>query len=97
MNELDFRLWLNENEYSKKVQSDTISRLKKLERELNYIDIDAEYKNDNCKFLMSVFINKGENNAMRKINPSSLPVGKYQLSTYKYSLNLYIKFIKSLS
>ncbi len=96
MNELQFKHWLSKKEYPKKVQSDTISRLKKLERELNFIDIDVEYKKDKCEYLMSLFINKGENKAMREIIPSSLPIGKYQLSTYKYALSLYVKFIEEL-
>lgn len=97
MNELQFKQWLNENEYSKKMQSDTISRLKKLEQEIDFTDLDFEYEKDNCEYLLSLFTNKGENEAMREINPSSLPIGKYQLSTYKYALNLYIKFIENSS
>ena len=71
------------------MQSDTISRLKKLEIELNFIDIDAEYKKDKCGCLVSLFINKGENIAMKELNTSLLPLGTYQLTTYKYALNLY--------
>ncbi len=95
MNELNFKQWLDANNYSKKLQSDTISRLKKIERELNYIDLDSEFHCDNCEYVLSLFKNKGENIAMQKINPTSLPLGKYQLSTYKYALSLYLKFKKS--
>lgn len=97
MNELQFRQWLIKNSFSKKVQSDTISRIKKLERELGFIDIDDEHAKDNCAFVLSLFIQKGENKAMEEINPPSLPIGKYQLSTYKYALSLYIKYLHNLS
>ena len=97
MNELDFRLWLNNNGYSKKVQSDTVSRLKKIEREFGFVDIDDEFTKDKCELLLSVFKNKGENEAMKNLTSSSLPIGKYQLSTYKYALNLYLKYLAELS
>ena len=32
MNELEFRIWLDKNSYSKKMQSDMVSRIKKLEK-----------------------------------------------------------------
>jgi len=96
MDELNFRLWLKNNSYSKKVESDVVSRLKKLERELHYIDIEKEYSKDNCSSLLLLFKNKGENKEMTDIDPSSLPIGKYQLSSYKYSVTLYIKYLNSL-
>lgn len=93
MNEVNFRLWLNDRGYSKKMQSDIVSRLKKIERQFGFIDIDDEYGNDKCEKLLSSFKNKGENEEMKKINSPSLPIGKYQLSTYKYAVNLYVKFL----
>lgn len=96
MNEIEFKFWLNSKGYSKKVQSDTVSRLKKIERELSFIDIDDEFTKDRCEKLMLIFNNKGENEEMYRLKPSSLPIGKYQLSTYKYALNLYLKFLECL-
>lgn len=96
MNEVNFRLWLNDNGYSKKVQSDIVSRLKKIEREFGFIDIDDEYASDKCEKLLLCFKNKGENEDMEKFNSPSLPIGKYQLSTYKYAVRLYIKFLNKL-
>ncbi len=93
MNEINFKLWLNDRGYSKKVQSDIISRLKKIEREFGFIDIDDEYANDKCEKLLSSFKNKGENEEMNRFNSPSLPIGKYQLSTYKYAVSLYLKFL----
>ncbi len=45
MNEVEFKNWLTKNKINKKVQSDIISRIKKL-REIN-CDIDEQYRNDN--------------------------------------------------
>ena len=55
-------------------------------------NIDAEYKRDGCMYLLSLFQNKGENEYMEALPDNELPVGKYHLSTYKYALNIYIKF-----
>jgi hypothetical protein len=96
MNEVNFKLWLNDRGYSKKLQSDIVSRLKKIEREFGFIDIDDEYSNDKCEKLLSSFKNKGENEEMKRFNSLSLPIGKYQLSTYKYAVNLYLKFLINL-
>ena len=92
MNELTFRKWLADNGYNSKVASDTISRLKKLEHSANNCDLDTEYKKDGCAFLLSLFLNKGENENMAALPDNELPVGKYHLSTYKYALNIYLKF-----
>ncbi|MFI3211731.1 MAG: hypothetical protein R3Y24_00135 [Eubacteriales bacterium] len=97
MNEIDFRQWLNDCGYSKKVESDTVSRLKRLERESEIVDIDDEFDKDQCEKLLSIFKNKGENETMKDIEISSLPIGNYQLSTYKYALKLYLKYRQKLS
>lgn len=94
MNELMFRKWLVENGYNKKVVSDIISRLKRFEHSVNNCDIEDEYKKDNCKYLISLFYNKGQNIEMRRLKDNELPIGSYSLSTYKYALNVYLKYIK---
>lgn len=94
MNELEFRQWLFNNDVPKKVQSDIVSRLKRLERINGYFDLDAEYKKDKCSFLFSLFKNKGINDNMKKIGENDLPIGKYQLSTYKYALTQYVKYLQ---
>ena len=58
MNELEFSQWLSNNDVPKKVQSDIVSRLKRLERINGYFDLDEEYEKDNCDFLFSLFKNK---------------------------------------
>ena len=90
---MEFRIWLSKKSTNKKVISDTVSRLKRLEREINYCDIDNEYYLDKCKMLLSYFEGKGINSHMDAAK-TTLPVGKYQLSTYKYALRKYIAFLE---
>lgn len=92
MNEMDFRIWLSHQGINKKVSSDLVSRLKRIEREINHCDIDKEYRSDQCNALLSLFRSKGINAQMDALE-TSLPVGKYQLSTYKYALQKYITFL----
>lgn len=93
MNEFDFRNWLDKKGINKKLQSDYISRLKRIEKELNYCDIDEHYSIDKCKYLLSLFKKMGNNEEMKKYSNSRLPIGKYYMSTYRYALNKYIKFL----
>lgn len=92
MNEIDFRNWMLVNSYNKKVISDTISRIKKIEFDLNHIDIDIEYSKDECATLLSFFKNKGDNAYASSFENCTLPIGKYQLATYKYAIQKYIKY-----
>ena len=94
MNEIDFKNWFSNQNISKKVISDTISRLKRLELSLDNIDLDEEYKKDNCAQLLSFFKCKGLNSYAKQFVNCNLPVGQYQLTTYKYALNKYIIFLK---
>ena len=95
MNEIDFKTWLQAQHIAKKVQGDLISRIKRLEHAFDNIDIDEEYQKDRCCFLLSLFDNKGLNPKMKTFGIADLPIGKYQLSTYKYALRKYILFIES--
>lgn len=92
MNEVEFRNWLNQQGTTKKVQSDIISRLRRVERELEQCDIDVYFENDKCSSLLSVFENKGENEAMKKYPHANFPVGKYYMSTFRHALKKYIQF-----
>lgn len=92
MNEIDFKTWLNNEGLSRKVQSDLISRLKKVERACGNCDIDDEYNKDACSFLLSVFRNKGINEDMERFGETNLPIGKYYLSAYKYAVQKYVVF-----
>lgn len=95
MNELEFKIWLTENKVSKKVQSDLVCRLKKLQRELGNFDIDERYRTDHCSSILRIFDKKGINLHSRQFPDADLPFGKYQLSAYKYALNMYIRFLDS--
>lgn len=97
MNEIDFKEWLTEQNTPKKVQGDLISRIKRLERAFDNMDIDEEYRKDSCCFILSLFKHKGLNSNMNKFTNTELPIGNYQLSTYKYALKKYIAFISSKS
>ena len=92
MNEVDFRNWLMKNGHTAKVAGDYISRLKRIERELNYCDIDEHYNRDKCTYLFEVFMNNGKNDEMKKFPNSSLPIGKYYMSTYRLVIKKYISF-----
>ncbi len=90
MNKEKFRTWAINEGKNKKVISDTMSRLGKIERELG-IDIEKSYKKDKCAYLLSLFEHSGKNDEMSKYN-TSLPIGKYSMSTYKYAIKQYLKF-----
>ncbi len=92
MNEIEFKIWLSQKEINRKVQSDYISRLKRIERELNHCDIDEQYRNDNCEYLMSLFVNRGDNDAMKHYQNVNLPIGKNYMNTYRHALKQYIQF-----
>ncbi len=92
MNELDFRFWLSENGTSSKVQSDYISRLKRIERELGQCDIDDHYRTDHCEHLLKLFLNMGHNNDLKQYQPTSFPVGKYHMAAFRYALRKYVQF-----
>lgn len=93
MNEVEFRIWLQKKGTNKKVQSDCISRLKRIEKEIDHCDIDEQYHSDKCSFLLSVFSNKGENEFMSNYKDSKFPIGKYHMNTYRYALKKYIEFM----
>lgn len=94
MDEINFRNWLSGSGKSRKVQCDTVSRLKALQRELGACDLDDEYNRDACNRILAALQKKGENDIMRSYGDVKLPIGQYTLSTYRYALNMYIKFRK---
>lgn len=92
MNEVEFRNWLLNNRVDKKVQSDLVSRLKRIEREIEYCDIDEQYRSDKCEYLMSLFSNTGKNSEMKKYSNTNFPIGKYSMNTFRYAIKYYAKF-----
>lgn len=93
MNEAEFRNWLSKNGVADKLQSDCVSRIKRIEKELNQCDIDEEYSRDNCKHLMAVFSNMGINHEMKKYPHANLPIGKYYMNTYRRAIRQYVEFM----
>lgn len=92
MNEVDFRNWLVKNGVKRKVQSDIVSRIKKIEREIESCDIDEQYRRDRCEYLMSLFLSMGVNEEMKKYPNTDFPIGKYYMSTFRHAIKYYIRF-----
>ena len=61
LQEIEFRNWLINTGLNKKLASDNVSRLKRLENELDSCDIDEEYQRDKCQYLLSLFAKMGKN------------------------------------
>lgn len=93
MNEIEFRNWLAKTGLNKKVICDLVCRIKRMEKEMSFCDMDIEYKKDKCKRILSLFKNKGLNEDMQKLN-FNIPTRGYQLNTYRYALNKYIAFLE---
>lgn len=98
MNTAIFKTWLIQNGSSPKVATDTISRLKKLDRALIESpissSIDSEFNKDICERLLKCFSKSGKNHIMDSFQLYSLPIGKRYIHTYKLSLTKYITFKK---
>lgn len=93
MKELDFRKWLNERSVSKKMQSDFVSRLKRLETKLEIYDIDEEYKFDKCQKLLKYLSDGCKNSPYSK--ELNLQGTSNQYTVLKYALKKYISFLES--
>ena len=93
MKELDYRKWLNENGVAKKMQSDFVSRLKRLEIKLEIFDIDEEYKSDKCQKLLKYLSEGCKNSPYSK--GLSLKGTSNQYTVLKYAVKKYISFLES--
>lgn len=98
MNTAVFKTWLIQNDSLPKVTTDTISRLKKLDRALIESpissSIDSEFNKDVCEQLLKCFSKSGKNLIMNLFQLYSLPIGKRYIHMYKLSLTKYITFKK---
>lgn len=92
MNEVDFKNWLVKENVNQKVRSDIVSRIKKIEKEIENCDIDEQYHSDRCEYLMSLFLNMGLNDKMKKFSNANFPIGKYHMSTFRYAIRYYVSF-----
>lgn len=97
MNIALFKIWLIKNGTSKKIATDNISRIKRIDNELIASinsSIDKEYTKDKCDELIKCFSNYGQNTFMKNYNLKNLPIGKAQIHCYKLSLVKYLSFKK---
>ena len=92
MKEQPFREWLIKNGNNKKLQSDALSRLRAVQRELGNCDLDEVYKTDKCEKLLKALSKKGINDTMKEYGEVKLPIGKYTLAAYRYALGQYLKY-----
>lgn len=92
VNEIDFKNWLIKKGRKRKVAGDIVSRLKRIEKELNCYDIDEQYHNDKCEYLMSLFLKLGNNDQMKKYSNANFPIGKRHMNTFRYALKQYVMF-----
>ena len=97
MNEVEFKNWMDKNNVNHKVQSDIISRIKKIEREIENCDIDEQYRSDKCKVLLEMFKHMGKNDLMKEYPNTAFPIGKYYMSTYRLALKKYVLFLDSVT
>jgi len=96
MNEMEFRAYLSNKGMKSKVVTDTVSRLKRIEKELGPCDMDNEYRKDQCEWLMKAFLNMGNNDEMKPfVGKANLPIGKYYMSTYRHAIKQYILFCET--
>ncbi len=94
MNEMRFREWMAQKNINRKVQSDLISRIKKVEKEFNYCDIDKEYTKDECKYILGLFQKKNYNSLIADFPNSAFANPQKNLNTYRHAINKYISFCK---
>ena len=97
MKEIEFRNWLNEQGTNRKVIWDCISRLKRVERELNHCDLDEQYVIDRCAFILKAFLNQGNNENMKKFPQARFPFGKYYMRTYRLAIKKYVEFCDAVN
>lgn len=97
MNEVEFRNWLINKGVRTKVAVDIVSRLKRIEREIENCDIDEQYRSDRCVNLSKLFLHMGNNEEMKKYSSANFPIGKYHMNTYRYALKQYIQFADDIT
>ncbi len=98
MNTAEFSNWLLSNGSSKKIASDIVSRLKRINYELiesiPSTNIDEQYNIDGCKLLLNSF-NRNSSSNRKLLLKSSLPFNKPEIANYKLSLSRYIKHLNN--
>lgn len=97
MNEFEFAIWLSKQNIPKKLCSDYVSRLKRLEHSLKDCDLEEEYYKNKCINILEMFKKAGMNDKMASNHIGNLPIGKTYLATYKYALTKYICCMNEIS
>ena len=92
MDEISFRNWLHAQGVKKKVSSDIVSRLKRIEREIKDCDLDEYYLLDRCSTLMNLFAKMGQNEVMKKYPNTTFPIGSYTMNSFRHALKKYMQF-----
>ena len=88
----EFKQWLSKKGVSDKVQSDYVSRIKRIEKELKPLLVDQEYEKDKCKSIIAIFDNRGFNKRMEKFHDITFPLGSSQMNSFRLVLNKYVEF-----
>ncbi|MDO5018757.1 MAG: hypothetical protein Q4E02_05595 [Lagierella massiliensis] len=94
MNIMEFSNYLLSKGNKKKVVSDIVSRLKRIDNELILMgtSIDEQYSVDKCNVLIKSFSRK-TSDFEKMLKGSSLPLDKPEIANYKYSLNKYLGYL----
>ena len=94
MKELEYRKWLKTSGVSRKMESDFVSRVKRLETKLCIYDIDEEYQYDKCERLLKYLSSGCKDSPYSK--SLELPGTSNQYTVLKYALKKYISFLESI-
>ncbi len=98
MNTVDFNNWLLSKGKRKKVASDTVSRLKRIDKELlnstYHTTVDEQYNIDKCENLLNSF-NLKYPDKKKLLLGSSLPINNPEIANYKSALKKYMEYLVS--
>lgn len=92
MDEVGFLNFLRSKGIDKKICSDHISRIKRVEKCIADCEIEEEYRKDRCSQLLSYF-EKKSSEKIKKVLIAPLPIGRYSMNTFRYSIKRYIEFL----
>lgn len=92
MKKNEFIMWATNSGLALKSARDCASRVKAIEKEFN-INLDEEWKKDNCASVIRHFPDKRNPNA-KTTKFNILPNEGYRIGNVKYSLNKYLSFLK---
>ncbi len=97
MNEIGFRKYLFDLKTPKKVVSDHVSRLKRIEKSILNCDLDEEYDKNECVQLLKLCEKNYDLSKLDLEIVAPLPIGNYSMNTFKHSIKKYCQFRSSTS